>query len=150
MADVKNILFPVDFTESSLKVLPYARLLTEKFGAKLHLIYVIRGPEQYTGFELGSAWFSTYESELRKGAAKAMENFVDEHLHDAPPASASVVMGDIVDEILKKAEEVDADLVVVGTHGRKGLEKMVFGSVAEGVVRRAACPVLTVNPFKQR
>lgn len=147
MVEVKKILFPIDFTKSSLKVLPYTRHMVEQLGAQLELVYVVRGPEEYSGFEMGAAWFSTYQDELMNGARKAMENFVEDNLEDLKPATA-VVMGDIVEEILKYAEDSKADMIIIGTHGRKGVEKIVFGSVAEGVVRRATCPVMTVNPFR--
>ena len=149
MPEIKTILFPVDFTESSRKVLPYVRLFAEKFGARLHLIHVIRGAEEFAGFEMGAAWFSTFEKELMDGAAKAMERFVEEDLGAAGESvETNISMGDVVEEILAYAKKCQADLIILGTHGRKGLEKIMFGSVAEGVVKGASCPVLTVNPFK--
>ncbi len=151
MVEVKKILFPVDFTSSSKKVLPFARYLCEKLGASIHLIHVVRGAEDFTGFDMGAAWFASFEQELLKGAEKAMERFIDENLQDFPNGlDKSVVMGDVVEEILKMAGQVGADMIVIGTHGRKGLEKIVFGSVAREVVKRADIPVLTVNPFKTK
>lgn len=147
MAEIKKILCPVDFTESSRKIIPYLTLLAQKFGAEIHVIHVIRGPEEFTGFELGAAWWSTYEKTLIDGAQKAMERFVDETL-SGHSVTTKVIMGDIVEEILNYAKGAGIDLIVMGTHGRKGLEKVMFGSVAEGVVKRAGCPVLTINPHK--
>ncbi len=148
MAEIKTLLFPVDFTESSKKVLPYVKLFQDRFGAQLHVIHVVRGAEEFAGFEMGAAWFSTFEKELMDGAEKAMERFLEEELGDAGGIEKKVAMGDVVEEILAYAKECGADLIVLGTHGRKGLEKIMFGSVAEGVVKGASCPVLTVNPFK--
>jgi len=146
--DIKTILYPVDFTSSTKRVLPYAKLLRDKFGATIHLLHVVRGPEEFAGFELGGTWFSTYEDQLIKGAKRAMERFVDKYFVKNPPET-HVAMGDVVDEICRYAKKLEADIIVIGTHGRKGLEKIVFGSVAEGVVRNAPCPVLTVNPYKK-
>ncbi len=145
--EIKTILYPVDFTSSTKRVLPYAKLLRDKFGAEIHLIHVVRGPEEFTGFEMGGVWFSTYEDQLIKGAKRAMERFVDRYFVKTPPKT-HVAMGDVVDEIVRYSEELDADIIVIGTHGRKGLEKVVFGSIAEGVLRKANRPVLTINPYK--
>jgi nucleotide-binding universal stress UspA family protein len=58
-----------------------------------------------------------------------------------------VFMGDVGEKIVEYANEVEADLIIMGTHGYKGLEKIMFGSVADKVVRAAACPVMTINPY---
>ncbi len=148
MAEVKKILFPVDFTESSKKILPHVQFFKEKLGAKLYIIHVVRGAEEFAGFEMGAAWFSTFEKELMDGAQKAMERFLETDLGNIDDVEKKVAMGDVVEEILAYAKEIGADMIILGTHGRKGLEKIMFGSVAEGVVKGASCPVLTVNPFK--
>ncbi len=150
MIDVKKILFPVDFTSSSKKVLPFAKFLADKLGASLHLVHVVRGAEDFAGFDMGAAWYASFEQELIKGAEKAMDRFIQEELEGKEDVSWSVVMGDVVEEILKEVEKIGADMIVIGTHGRKGLEKIVFGSVAREVVIKASCPVLTVNPFKAK
>jgi nucleotide-binding universal stress UspA family protein len=117
-------------------------------GAELTLIHVIRGPEEFSGFELGAAWWSSYEGELLKGAQKAIESFVEEEFEGLEGCKHVVLVGEIVDEVVKYSEKNDIDLVILATHGRKGLEKVVFGSVAEGIVKRAHCPVLSINPYK--
>ena len=61
---------------------------------------------------------------------------------------AKVLVGDVAEEIIRHAEETSMDLIVMGTHGYKGIEKVMFGSVAEKVVRSSPCPVLTINPYK--
>ena len=148
MVEVKKILYPVDFSESTKKVLPYVKFLAEKMGAQVCLIHVVRGPEEFAGFEMGAAWFSSFEKELVEGAEKAMERFMQEDMADMEGLQQKVAMGDVVEEILAYAKETGTDMIVIGTHGRKGLEKIMFGSVAEGVVKGASCPVVTVNPFK--
>ncbi len=147
MAEIKKILFPVDFTASSDKVLPYVKLMADKLGAKVSLVHVVRGAEEFAGFEMGAAWYSSFEKELIDGAEKAMTRFVEENgLNDAETA---VLVGDAGEELVKYAEDNGVDMIIMGTHGRKGLEKIMFGSVAAEVVKKAKCPVLTVNPFKQ-
>jgi nucleotide-binding universal stress UspA family protein len=148
MVEVKKILFPVDFYESSNKVLPYVKFMAEKLGAQIELIHVVRGPGDFTGYEMGGAWYSSYEGELLKGGEKAMERFVEEKLSDLENVETTIVVGDITEEIIKHAQKTGAGMIIIGTHGRKGLEKIMFGSIARGVVRGASCPVLTINPFK--
>ncbi len=146
MAEIKSILFPVDFTSSSEKVLPYVKLMAEKLGAKIHLVHVVRGAEEFAGFEMGAAWYSSFEKELIDGAEKAMRRFVEENGLD--DTETAVIVGNAGEEIVKYADDKGIDMIIMGTHGRKGLEKIMFGSVAAEVVKMAKCPVLTVNPFK--
>lgn len=147
MAEIKKILFPVDFTASSEKILPYVQLMSDKLGAKISIVHVVRGTEEFAGFDMGAAWYSSFEKDVIDGAEKAMDRFVAEKgLKDV---ECKVLIGNAGEEIVKFANENDIDMVIMGTHGRKGLEKIMFGSVAAEVVKMAKCPVLTVNPFKQ-
>jgi nucleotide-binding universal stress UspA family protein len=149
MHEIKTVLFPVDFSESSKKIINYVKLFAKNCNANIMLLHVIRGPEDFTGFELGTAWWSNFEKDLRDGAQKAMERFIDENFSEVTLiiSKAEIVIGDPVEELLKFSKENFVDLIIMGTHGRKGLEKAMFGSVAEGIISRSECPVLTVNPF---
>ncbi len=147
MVEVKKILFPVDFYESALKVLPVVKLMAEKLGAKIELIHVVKGSSDFVGYEMGAAWYSNFEDELIKGGEKAMDRFVEEKLAGLV-VDTTVAVGDAAEEIIKYADKTGADMIIIGTHGRKGLEKILFGSVALGVAKGANCPVLTVNPHK--
>jgi nucleotide-binding universal stress UspA family protein len=147
MVEVKKILFPVDFFESSGKILPYVKLMAEKLGAKIELIHVVRGSSDFVGFEMGAAWYSSFEGELLEGGQKAMDRFVEEKFAGLD-VGTTVAVGDVAEEIIKHAEKSGTDMIIIGTHGRKGLEKIMFGSVAAGVVKGASCPVLSVNPHK--
>ncbi len=148
MAEIKNILFPVDFSSASEKVLPYAKYLAEKLGAKLFVIFVVEELSKYANFYVPHSALDNLEEEMLKAAEKKMEAFVAEHLEDFPGVETIITRGDIGDEIVRVAEEKAVDLIVMGTHGRKGLEKILLGSVAEQVVKRAPCPVMTVNPHR--
>lgn len=148
MADIKKILFPVDFTESSLKVLPTVKTVAKQLGATITLLHVVRGPEDFAGFEIGTLWWANLQKEIMDGAEKAMDRFVEEHMAEVEGISTKILIGDVVEEIVKFATGNQIDMIMIGTHGRKGIEKAVFGSVAEGVVANACCPVLTINPFK--
>jgi nucleotide-binding universal stress UspA family protein len=143
---IKKILFPVDFTSTSTKIIPYVKEMMEKFGADVELVHVVRGSEEFAGFEMGAAWYSTLEKDLLKGAEKAMERFIDEHFDGVQNVSSKIIVGNIVDELVSYSEQNDIDMIIIGTHARQGLEKIMFGSVAEGVVKKASCPVLTIRP----
>ncbi len=148
MIEVKKILFPIDFFENSPKILPYVKFMAEKMGAKIELIHVVRGAGDYAGFELGIAWYSSLKEDLIGGAEKAMSRFVDEYMSDIKDVKTIVEVGDIAEKIIDYANKNGIDMIIMGTHGRKGLEQIMFGSVATGVVRDATCPVITINPYK--
>jgi len=148
MKEIKKILCPVDFSESSKKIIPYAVTLAEKFSAKLYLVYVVRELRHFSGFYIPHASIANFEAEVSRGAEKNMQNFVKEHLEGLKNFETRVLIGDISGEINKLVTTEGIDLIVMGTHGRKGLDKAIFGSVAEQVVKSAPCPVMTVNPYK--
>jgi len=152
MVEIKKILFPTDLTPSSEKIVPYVRLMLEKLGAQLHVIHVMRNLEDFGFLDVDAEDYSdilsSYEKELLNGSKKALDKFVEDNLADVDNLQKEIVVGDIVDEILDYAQKNYVDMIILGTNGKKGLEKIMFGSVANGVVKGAACPVLTVNPFK--
>ncbi|HIE33467.1 MAG TPA: universal stress protein [Thermodesulfobacteriaceae bacterium] len=150
MIEIKNILFPVDFTDASSKVAGYARVLTEKFEAKLHVIFVVEDLSRFAGFYVPHVALESIEKELYQGAQKKMESFVEEYFSGLPTVETIIAVGDVADKICEVAKEKDINLIVMGTHGRGGLEKVLFGSVAEKVVKTAPCPVLTVNPSQKK
>ena len=89
-----------------------------------------------------------FEEEMLQSAEKKMESFLAENLGNDKTCSSTVIKGDVAEEITDYAAKNDISMIVMGTHGYKGLEKVLFGSVAEKVVKTAPCPVLTVNPYK--
>ncbi len=147
MAEIKTILFPTDFTEASVKVLPYATYLADKLGAKLMVLFVVEELSKYANFYVPHSALDNLEAELMESARKKMESFVEDYF-EGFPVETMIRRGDIPEEIIKVAEEKEIDLIVMGTHGRKGLEKVLLGSVAERVVKGAPCPVMTVNPYR--
>ena len=148
MAEIKRILFPVDFTEASERVARYARLFAEKFGARLYVVFIVEDLMRYAGFYVPHTALEKLEKELFEGAQKRMEKFIEEHLSGLS-AEPLVLSGEVAEKICEVARKKEIDLIVMGTHGRRGLEKALFGSVAEKVVKTAPCPVLTVNPFQK-
>ena len=148
MKEFKKILFPVDLSESSPKIVPYVRTMAEKFGAEVHLLFVSRVFEYFSGIYVPHPSINKFEDEVQKGATKKLKEFKEEYFSDLPDTKAEVAPGDISEEILKYIQTKEIDLLILGTHGRKGLEKVVFGSVAERVSKASPVPVLLVNPYK--
>ncbi len=148
MTEFKKIMVPIDFSENSPKVLQAAIDVAEKFGAHLSIVFVVQSFEDYSGFFVPHMPISQFEDEMVQGAEKKMESFLAENLKSDLPHSTTVIKGDVAEEIIEYAAKNDIAMIVMGTHGYKGLEKVLFGSVAEKVVKTSPCPVLTINPYK--
>ena len=138
-----RILVPTDFSECATRALAYACELASKVDATVYLVNCL-GP---TLPEMNMALTQTMFDDLRGGALRAVED-----LAAARPATRfgmlSVVPGDARDVILDVADRHGIEMIVLGTHGRRGFARLVLGSVAEHVVRRAMCPVVTVRGVK--
>ena len=148
MTKIRKILFPVDLSPVSSKIAPYVISFSETFGADLHVLFVARLLEHYAGMYVSGPAISTFESEIVRGAERRISEFADESLHNYTNCMAKVVTGDPSEQIMFYIEKEKIDMVIMGTHGRKGLDRVLFGSVAERVVKMATCPVLTVNPYR--
>lgn len=145
MKDFSTILYATDFSESSDFAFGHALALARKFSASLNIIHVINEPVDLRGFYVPHISFEKLEEEIEQGAQKMMEKFCRTHVGDFEPVATFVVPGIPYDEIIKKAAEIHADLIVMGTHGRTGLDHVLFGSTAEKVVRKSDVPVMTVR-----
>ena len=140
-----QILFPVDFTGSSVTLVPYVLDVAAKYDADIHVVHVVAevGSDLYVG---GEAMVS-FLNEIRESAQNMMDEFLTQHFPNNPKVIGRVLEGDPVDKILEYVKEKDIKLIVMSTHGRKGLDRIVFGSVAENIVRSSSIPVMTVNPY---
>lgn len=144
MIRLKNILLPTDFSEPSLAATQYARELSERFGARLHLLHVIEDPVVYLPMFESYPLPSREEFEIY--AETRLENWIPPDDAGDVGIECRWVHGKPFVEILRDAGEHDIDLIVIGTHGRGLTAHLLLGSVAEKVVRKALCPVLTVRP----
>ena len=142
--EIKNVLVPVDFSENSRKILDAAGYFSATFQAQLHVVFVVQSFDDYSGFFVPHMPVAKFEEEMIQAAEQKMEQFLSEKKN----IKAKVLVGDVAEEIIRHAEDSHMDLIIMGTHGYKGLEKVMFGSVAEKVVRSSPCPVMTINPYK--
>lgn len=141
----KTILFATDFSEGSDFAVQYALSMARKFDGKLLIVHIINEPVDLRGFYVPHISFDKLEEEIEQGAEKLMEKFCRTHLHDFKNYESFVSPGIPYDEIIKKAVDFNADLIVLGTHGRTGLDHVLFGSTAEKVVRKSPVPVMTIR-----
>lgn len=143
--NIKKILFPTDFSQSSISALNYAVDLAKNYGAKLYMMHVIYDIATSSGTYVPHISMTSMYEELEASARKEMDRFGVDERKDLKDIEYSIIRGIPYEEILKFAGNEKVDMIVIGTHGRKGLDRMLFGSTAERVVRNAACPVLTVR-----
>ncbi|MBM9538039.1 universal stress protein [Desulfobulbus alkaliphilus] len=154
MQPVRSILTPIDFSDNAGKIVKAAAYVAGSFKAELHLVFVVQNFEDYSGFFVPPVNLPNLEEELFASAQQQMEAFVEEYgemlkTAGVPAVTSKVVSGDIAEEILKYAARKKIQMIIMGTHGYKGLERIMFGSVAEKVVKTACCPVMTINPYRE-
>lgn len=145
MRDFKTILFATDFSESSDHAFQFALSMAKKFNARLVIFHVINEPVDLRGFYVPHISFDKLEEEIEEGAQKMMEKFCRTHIRDYDNYETYIVPGVPYDEIIKKGVETGSDLIVMATHGRTGLDHVLFGSTAEKVVRKSTIPVMTIR-----
>ena len=145
----KTILVPTDLSEGAEEALDYACELAAKLDATIHLVNVIGIPAIGVP-ELGVAMTATMIDSMVVENQRALDDLVARKCHAARMGQALLKTGDARDVINQTALELGADLIVMGTHGRRGVTRALLGSVAETVVRSAPCPVLTVRSHKDK
>ena len=140
----KNILVPTDLGETAEEALAYACELAQTFGAKIHLLNVIGVPALGVP-ELGVALTSSVIDSIVRDNQAALDKLAASCRARVPIGEVLLRTGDARDVINQTAIDLHADLIVMGTHGRRGVSRALLGSVTETVVRTAPCPVLTVR-----
>jgi universal stress protein A len=137
----EKILFPVDFSECSVKALLWTEYLARKYGSKVTVLHVFTpeftpaGPDPFV-YDYGPI-------ETIKRAEERLENFVSPLRVDC---ETLVYPGRAADEIIEVARQIDATMIIMGTHGRKGLVHKILGSTTEEVFRKTNLPVFTISP----
>ncbi|MCL6621402.1 MAG: universal stress protein [Syntrophobacterales bacterium] len=146
MKQVNKILFPLDLTEKIDPLLPWVTTLVEKFDATLIVLFVTQDLASFTSFYMPHPNIKSMQDEAMKAAQQKMAEIRQAYFQAFPKVETRVVQGDPAEKILEVAQKEGADLIIMGTHGRKGLERAIFGSVCDKVVRNSKIPVLTIYP----
>ncbi len=146
MIDLHRILVPTDFSKYSENALKYAVAFADKFGAELYLLHVVQDLAVFVPDMVTVAPPAAPAVEqITAAAQQALDRVVREHPFGKLGVHTEVREGAPFYEIVRFAQEANVDLIIMGTHGRSGLAHVLLGSVAEKVVRKAPCPVLTVR-----
>lgn len=146
--EVKKVLVPIDFSQNANLIVQEGVDIAGKFEAEVHILFVAQVFQDYSEFFVPHMPVIQFEEDILSRAKEKMEEFIKENFDSCSSCKTEVLSGDVAETILIYAEEEKIDLIVMGTHGYKGLEKVLFGSVAEKVVKAAPCPVLTINPYR--
>jgi len=149
---IENVVTPVDFSDNSKLIAESAVFMAASFKANLVLLFVVQKFEDYSGFFVPQMSIPDFEEDLFAQAEEKMASFAKEiekfsKETDVKGIVGKVLVGDVAEQIVTFAGEQKGGLIAMGTHGYKGLEKIMFGSVADKVVKSAMCPVLTINPY---
>lgn len=145
MKNFSTILVAIDFSDSSDNAFQYALSIAKKYAAKLLILHVINEPVDLRGFYVPHISFEKLEEEIEEGANKMMDSFCHQHMGDFTNYESFIVSGMPYEQIIGQGVEKNADLIVLGTHGRTGLDHVLFGSTAAKVVRKSSLPVLTIR-----
>ena len=146
MPELRRIVCPVDFSEFSVGAYRYALSLARHYHAKLfvqHIVELGRHPSAYYAPSAGS--FEAFGRELSEKGKEQLREFVKRYTPNGIQPECVVQQGEAPDAILSFAEARKADLIVMGTHGRRGFDRLMLGSATERVIRKAPCPVLVVR-----
>jgi universal stress protein A len=141
----RNILAPTDFSDSAEPAIAYAFELAKTVGARVHVLhaYMLSAYPEH-GLVAGPL-----TSELKELGNNKLRQLADKYQASGAVGQLVLKMGDPRDVIAQAISALDADLVVMGTHGRRGLSRMLLGSVASHVVRTSSCPVLVIPPAEK-
>jgi nucleotide-binding universal stress UspA family protein len=141
----KVIVVPTDFSEPAAHALRYASALAERFGSHLLVIYAdsFIPPIDLAGTAVSA--FSQYANQMIEDTRERLDIHAEQNIRPCVPYDVRVVVASPVNAIIEQACDAGADLIVMGTHGRTGLRRLLVGSVTEGVIRSATTPVIAVN-----
>ena len=146
MIKIDKILFPTDFSDHSKHAFSYALSFAKEYGAKLVMLHVVEDVQYLANAYMFDVPMMPSFSDMEQSRSKEMDEFLEREVSDSSvQIDKSIRHGRPFVEIIQAAREEEADLIVIATHGRGGLEHVLFGSTAEKVVRKAPCPVLSIR-----
>lgn len=146
MIKIERILFPTDFSDHSKHAFGYALSFAKEYGAQLTMLHVIEDVQYLANAYMFDVPMMPSFADMEQNRLKEMEEFIEREVADSSiKIEKSIKHGRPFIEIIHAAREGNADLIVIATHGRGGLEHILFGSTAEKVVRKAPCPVLSIR-----
>ena len=142
---MKNILVAIDFSAGSAAALHQALVLADRFDARLLLLHVLHDPAEAPGFYSSKKAGKKVFRNMEEAASRMMDEFVAEYLKKRTKFETRIAPGLPAEQVVHLAKSEKVDVIVMGTHGRSGLKRLMIGSVTDKVIRSAPCPVLVVN-----
>jgi nucleotide-binding universal stress UspA family protein len=145
---INKIVVPVDLGKQTEKLADFARFMGRQLSAEIIFCHVVE-PIYSGDMMLGGPSLDEFEARRRAGAEERIANLIKDTVDEGLKSNGTVLFGDTVDEIIGYAKHQQAEMVIIGTHGAKGLEKILIGSVADRVLKRVYCPCLVMNPYRK-
>jgi nucleotide-binding universal stress UspA family protein len=146
MPEIRTVLVPIDLHQHSEALADFALQTAQKLGAEqVTFLHVIQHVPDFIDYKIDT--LSQLEATFRTHAESRMTDFLASIRERSDRVDGIVIRGDTVEAILAFAEEQRVDLIIIATHGTKGIEKVLLGSVADRVIKNASCPTLVFNPF---
>ncbi len=146
MQSIQKIIVPVDFHTHTNDLAEFAIGIANKLEAKITFVHTIEYALSYLDYSPES--FKDLNANITAHAEEKMAALVAKSKSACPECEGIVLNGDVADTIVSYANDNAIDMIIIGTHGAQGIEKVLLGSVAERVVKRASCPTLVFNPYK--
>ena len=148
MVRIDKIMCAVDFSQISVKVASYAQLIAQSLNASVRVLHVAPSLTEYVAFHLPPTSLDKMEKivgDVMGKAERTMESFVRENFSNVD-VTGKVMKGYAPEKILNFVRDEDIQLIIMGTHGHTGIKRVLFGSVAENIVKKASVPVITIRP----
>ncbi len=149
MDKINKIIIPIDFTSTTDKVVKYAVSVADKMNAHVVFLHVVN---DFHGYDmlLVHPSFSVITNDLKNKAEEKVAELVENYQNLKGGASGKVIIGNVAKEIVGFAASENAEMIIIGARGVRGLEELLMGSTAKKVLDTALCPVLTFHPFRVR
>lgn len=141
---MKHVIAAVDFSELSEIVINRAAELARVFSAKLTLIHVAAADPDFVGYDAGPQVVRDNRADELREERHELQNHAEQLRASGIETDALLVEGPTIEKILEKVRELPADLIVLGSHGKGALRSVLLGSVSQGILRKASCPLLVV------
>jgi len=146
MKDIRHVIVPVDFEQHTDTLAEFAICMANKLEAKVTFVHVVQKGEYFSDYDSSS--FEKFEARIQNNAEKKMAAMIEKNKTSCPGCTGVLLSGDTVDCIVEYAKDQEVNLIILATHGSKGIEKILLGSVADRVLKRAHCPTLVFNPYR--
>ncbi len=146
--EFNKILFPVDFSQASPKIIPYVKEMAKKFDSEIHILFVARTFQYFTSSYVPHTSADIFDNAAVEEGKKRIKEFSETHFKESEKIKIAVSNGDEAEQIINYIIKENIDLIIMGTHGRKGIDRLIFGSVAEKVTKATPIPIMLIKPIE--